>query len=235
MQLRYHNEIDPHKRGEILSDVILGGQDGLVNTLGVILGVAAASGEVRLVIAVGLAAAFAESIAMGAAAYSSMQVQRAYYESERQREYRHLRHAPDIEREEIREIYAAKGFKGALLERIVEKVTSDPEVWVNIMMAEEHRLSPVEKYAPLRSVLVVFLSALLGSLIPLFPFFFVPITAGIVGALAFSVLALFLVGVYKARTMVGHPLRSGLEMAAIGMVSALVGYGIGWLFKVPAV
>ena len=51
-----------------LSEIILGGQDGLVNVAGVILGLAAATDEVRIIIAGGLAATFAESISMAAVA-----------------------------------------------------------------------------------------------------------------------------------------------------------------------
>lgn len=61
-----------------LPDIILGGQDGLVNTLGVILGVAAASRDARLVIAAGLAATFAESISMGAVALTSKMAERDF-------------------------------------------------------------------------------------------------------------------------------------------------------------
>jgi len=59
-------ELSRKSQGNTLSDMILGGQDGLVNVLGVILGVAAASGNMRIIIAGGLAATFAESISMAA-------------------------------------------------------------------------------------------------------------------------------------------------------------------------
>jgi hypothetical protein len=62
---------DPHRQASALSDVILGGQDGLVNVLGVILGVAAATSDPRIVLVAGLAATFAESVSMGAVAYTS--------------------------------------------------------------------------------------------------------------------------------------------------------------------
>ena len=63
-QVRLHDRHDPHRHESRLSDIILGGQDGLVNVLGVILGVAAATQDARIVIAAGLAATFAESISM---------------------------------------------------------------------------------------------------------------------------------------------------------------------------
>jgi predicted membrane protein (TIGR00267 family) len=76
-------------------------------------------------------------------------------------------------------------------------------------------------------------AAVVGSLIPLVPFFFLPVGIGIPTSVAISALVLFVVGVYKARLTVGNPGKSGLEMAVIGTVSALVGYAVGVLLKVP--
>src|SRR5512145_3098228 len=101
---------DNHNSASSLSDIILGGQDGLVNVLGVILGVAAATNDPRIVLVAGLAATFAESVSMGAVAYTSTLADADFYESERAREYRHIENVPHLEREEIRKIYEKKGF-----------------------------------------------------------------------------------------------------------------------------
>jgi len=50
-----------------------------------------------------------------------------------------------------------------------------------------------------------------------------------------AALTLFVVGVYKARVTIGRPLRSGIQMAVIGTISALAGYVVGLIFKVPTV
>jgi len=234
-QIRIHNHHDPHHGEFRLSEVILGGQDGLVNTLGVILGVAAATSDVRIVIAAGLAATFAESISMGAVAYTSTLAENDLYHSEREREHRHIHIAPDVEREEIRDIYSKKGFEGETLEKIVEVITSNPEVWVNVMMAEEFQMTPPEKSKAFNSALLVGFSALAGSFIPLFPFFFWTVNLSIMLSIIIAALTLFSVGVYKARVTVGKPFRSGMEMALIGTLSALAGYVVGWIFKVPTV
>ena len=97
-QERHHAAVDPHVRGRWLSDVILGAQDGLVNTLGVVLGVAAASGLTRVVLASGLAAAFAESASMAAVAYTSSLARGDLFRSEKAREERHVLHDPRIPR-----------------------------------------------------------------------------------------------------------------------------------------
>ena len=217
-----------------LSDIILGGQDGLVNVLGVILGVAAASSDQRLVIAAGLAAAFAESISMGAVAYTSTLADRDHYLSQIEREQREIRDMPDVERAEVKMIFENWGFEGDLLERSVEQVMKDERTWVDVMMHNELKLSPVHSGRALRSAFIVGLSAIVGSLIPLLPFFFMPIGPSIIVSIGVTALTLFGAGVYKARTTVGHPGKSGLEMAVIGTISALAGYLVGVLFRVPA-
>jgi VIT1/CCC1 family predicted Fe2+/Mn2+ transporter len=233
--LDHHARRDPHRRASALSDIILGGQDGLVNVLGVILGVAAATADAHIVLVAGLAATFAESVSMGAVAYTSTLADADYYESERAREYRHVQAVPALEADEIRRIYRAKGFADDLLERIVHTITRDPDVWVAVMMAEEHQLVPVDRRTAVRSALVVGLAAIVGSLVPLLPFFFLPVQTSIWAALALAAVVLFVVGAYKARATVGHPGKSGLEMAVIGTVSALVGYAVGVLLRVPSV
>lgn len=230
----HHSLKDPHQQASALSDIILGGQDGLVNVLGVILGVAAATGDTYIIFVAGLAATFAESVSMAAVAYTSTLADADYYESEREREYRHIQEVPNLEREEIRSIYAEKGFSGDLLERIVETITASPDVWVAVMMSEELQLQPVDRRSALRSAIIVGIAAIIGSLIPLVPFLFLPVSIGILLSIGFSALVLFVVGAVKARMTIGHPGKSGLEMAVIGTVSALVGYAVGALLRVPA-
>jgi VIT1/CCC1 family predicted Fe2+/Mn2+ transporter len=172
---------------------------------------------------------------MGAVAYTSTVANDDLYASEREREYRHIRLAPVVEIEEIRDIYRKKGFEGQTLEQIVDVITSNPDVWVNVMMSEELQLTPPEKSRAVRSAIIVGFSALLGSFIPLFPFFFWSVGPSIWISIVVAALTLFIVGVYKARVTVGKPFRSGLQMAVIGTVSALAGYVVGLIFKVPTV
>jgi VIT1/CCC1 family predicted Fe2+/Mn2+ transporter len=233
-QILHHTKVDPHRGSSFLSDVILGGQDGIVNVLGVILGIAAATGDSHVVIVAGLAATFAESVSMAAVAYTSTLAEADYYESERERELRHIQEVPKIEKDEVRELYSRKGFRGDLLDRIVDTITANKDVWVAVMMAEEHQLIPIKRKGALRSAVIVGISAIIGSLIPIIPFFFLPMTTAMLVSVAITALTLFIVGAYKARIYVGNPGRSGLEMAAIGTVSALVGYLIGLILRIKS-
>src|SRR5690242_12099396 len=106
---------EQHRQANWLRDVILGGQDGLVNILGIVLGVIAGGGSRAVLLAAGFAAAITESISMGAVGYTSAVSERDYYRAEQVREEAEIDSTPEAERQEIREIYAAKGFTGELL------------------------------------------------------------------------------------------------------------------------
>jgi len=222
-----------HTRGVAsrLHDIILGGQDGVVNILGLVLGVAAATTDPKIVIIAGLASTFAESISMGAVAYTSTEASMAYYKSLEKREMHEINKHPKAEREEIRRIFARKGLKGTLLNRVVQRVTSSKKKWLATMLSDELRIAP-PKVSPLDSAIVVFFASLVGSILPVVPFFFLPILDSMIFAVIIASIALFITGAFKAKLTVGIWWKSGLGMMTIGIVSAIVGYLIGSILGV---
>lgn len=227
-ELAAHRKL--HRPGSRLSDVILGGQDGIVNILGVVLGLAAASGDSRLIIAAAMATTFAESLSMAAVAYTSTLADRDFYESQVEREKEHIRKFSEIEREEIRRIYEAKGFTGKQLNEIVDTITSDEQRWVDVMLAEELKVSPVHEKGLLKTAVIVGFAAIIGSLVPVLPFLGLPLTTAIWGSIMVTGASLFFVGAYKAKVTVGVWWKSGLQLLGIGLVTALVSYAIGRAF-----
>jgi vacuolar iron transporter family protein len=224
---------DVHRTTSPLTEVVLGGQDGLVNVLGMILGVAIATGSAHVVLVAGLAAGLSGSVSMAAVAYTSTRARGELFRSERAREYRHIATIPNEERQEVRDIYAKKGFRGELLDRIVQTITDDNDVWVALMMTEEHRLSDTDRSKSLRSAAIVGSSTLVGSLLPLLPFFVLSGVSGAWVAVGLATATLFGLGVYKAKVTGMPRVRSGVELAAIGTTSALVGYFVGALMGAP--
>lgn len=220
---------EPRSTNNSLRDVILGGQDGLVNMLGIALGVVAAGGSTHVLVVTGIAAAITESISMGAVAYTSFGSDRDFYLAEKQREQNEISSRPEEERGEIREIYAAKGFKGQLLDDVVSTITSNRETWLSTMMDEELHLQPVPQQSLLRSSVIVTVATLIGHLIPLLPFIVVTRTPAIVAAILLSAVSLFAVGVYSAKTLIGDWRKSGLQMVTIGLGAAALGFLIGRL------
>jgi VIT1/CCC1 family predicted Fe2+/Mn2+ transporter len=219
-----------HSTTNSLRDVILGGQDGLVNMLGIALGVVAAGGSTHVLNVTGLAAAITESISMGAVAYTSFGSDRAFYLAERRREQNEIAARPDEEREEIRLIYAAKGLKGKLLEDVVRAITSNRGTWIATMMNEELHLQPVQQRTLVRSAAIVTVATFIGHLIPLVPFMVVARTPAIIVAIAASAVTLFAVGAYSAKTLVGDWRKSGAQMVAIGLGAAALGFLIARCF-----
>lgn len=222
----------PQERSN-LRDIILGGQDGVVNVLGVTLGVAVASGDTRLILAAGLAATFAESISMAAVAYTSTLAERDYYRALLAMEESEIVAQPKEEEEEMRRIYQKLGFSKVFVEKIIAELKKSPKGWVEEMMAHELKIAPKALRGVFITSAVVGISAIVGSFIPLVPFLFLTPASAMWISLAVSALALFLAGVYKAKVTTGSIIKSGLEIAVIGTVSALAGYFIGLLFRAP--
>ncbi|MBV9312883.1 MAG: VIT1/CCC1 transporter family protein [Pseudonocardia sp.] len=201
-----------------------------MNILGIILGVIAGGGSNTVLLATGFAAAFTESISMGAVGYTSSVSERDYYSAQRQKELDDIETAPEAERNEVREIYAAKGFSGELLNRVVDTITGNRDSWLATMMDEELHLQPVGTADILRSSVVITVATLIGHLIPLVPFLWLGRTPALVLAVILSALVLFGVGVYSSLTLVGDWRKNGIKMVVIGLGAAAVGFAVGRLF-----
>ena len=236
-----------HTHPGMLSDFILGSQDGIVNVLAVLLGVAAgamqqyaglpgsASVVFKVVLAGGLAATFGESISMGAVAYTSTLARHDHYLSELAREEREMRELPDLERQEVREVFQRWGFEGTELEAAVGHIISKPKAWLEFMMAHELGLAPLEDNQARKSAILVGFAAIFGSVIPLLPFlvFSSDIILGMIGSVVVAAIVLFVIGWYKGRITLGRPYRSGTQMLIIGIVSALAGFLIAYVVGAP--
>jgi len=226
-----HRRRDPHQaQTNWLYDVILGGQDGLVNILGIILGVIAGGGSKTVLLATGFAAAITESISMGAVGYTSAVSQRDYYLAQRAREEQHIRDDPELERREVRDIYTRLGFSGEILDQVVTTITANRGAWVETILDQDLHLQPVETPRILRSAVVILLATLVGHLLPLLPFLWLGRSAAVILAVVVSALALFGVGVYSAVTLVGDWRKQGVQMVIIGLGAAAVGFAVGRLF-----
>ncbi len=206
----------------------------MVNVLGIVLGVATATSSSSIVLLAGLAATFAESVSMAAVAYTSTKAAMEHYESEIEREKREMRDIPSMERKEIEDIYRSKGFSGKLLEQVVDKITSNKSVWLDTMMQEELRLeNPSEGLTAVKQGILVGFAAIVGSFVPIIPYFFLSISQATMVSLAMSFSVLFIAGAIKSRMTSGKWLKGGLELMIIGGAAALAGYLVGLFFQVP--
>jgi len=217
-----------NKPAALFKDFILGGQDGLVNVLGIVLGLAAGTGNSKLIILAGLAATFAEAVSMGAVSYTSTKAEADFYESQEKQEEYEIENYPDIERKEIYNIYYKKGFRGKLLNDVVKNITSNKKRWKDTMMKEELGLNK-EFTNPFKNAIVVFFAAIIGSLIPLMPFFFLNLYPAVISSLIISAIALFITGAIEAKLTIGNWVKKGIQLTVIGMTAAAIGFIIGKL------
>jgi vacuolar iron transporter family protein len=220
---------EQHPHPTLLSDFILGSQDGLVNILGIVLGLTAAAADLRILLIAAFAALGAESISMGAVAYTSTNARRRFYLSEEARERREMREVPQMERAEVREVFEKWGYTDAELEDLTNRICQNPSAMLEFMMAFELKLAPVAEDAPLKSAYLVGTATILGSFIPLIPFLLVGSNTllSVTIAIVLSAVTLFSIGWYQARTTVGSLWRSGVQMLLIGLGAGFAGFLIG--------
>lgn len=216
-----------------LRDFVYGGIDGAVTTFAVVSGVAGADLSSGVVIVLGLANLVGDGFSMAAGNFLASRADLQLLETARTIEERHIRRYPEGEREEVRQIMAAKGFEGEDLERAVRVITADQNLWVETMLQEELGLS-LERPHPLRAALVTFWSFLTIGLLPVIPFlidYWLPLSSPFLASSVMTAAAFFAVGAAKARFVSQHWSWAGLETLALGSTAAALAYGIGVLLK----
>lgn len=212
-----------------LRDFVYGGIDGAVTTFAVVAGTMGASLSVRIVLILGAANLIADGFSMAASNFLGTRAESDDYQRLERIENRHIEIAPEGEREEVRQIYAAKGFEGVELERVVELVTSDRERWVATMLTEEYGLPRTIRSAWTAGAMT-FAAFIVCGLIPLLPFIF-----GASESFLFSSVltgaVFFLIGSVKSRWSTRSWLSSGLTTFLIGGAAAALAFLAGVILK----
>jgi VIT1/CCC1 family predicted Fe2+/Mn2+ transporter len=180
----------------------------------------------------GLANLLADGFSMAVSNYQGTKSQLERVEEARLSEERQIEEIPAGEREEVRQIFAAKGFSGETLDRIVEVLTRDRRIWVDTMLAEELGLE-VEGPNPLRAALATFAAFLAVGIIPLVPFVVpgLPVSTRFLASAVATGAAFFGVGAAKGLVLGRSALRSGLETLLIGGAAAAIAFVVGALLR----
>jgi VIT1/CCC1 family predicted Fe2+/Mn2+ transporter len=220
--------IESHqKETSSIRDFVFGFGDGINTSLGIVAGVGGADVSSNLIILAAIVAMFTGAKAMAVQNYLAVKSQRQILNSEIEREKWEMENVPEAERQEIEDVYTAKGFSGNELESIVNKITSDKKVWLNTMLTEELKLNLEIIGSPLKSAFRMFGSFLVGGILPILPYFFARGYVSLLVAIAISLSASFVIGAVKSKLANLSIIRGGLEMAGLGTGIALIGYGIG--------
>lgn len=216
-----------------IKDFVYGGIDGGVTTFAVVTGVAGAGFSSAVIIVLGLANILADGFSMAVGNYLGTKADNQHLANEREQEIAEIESNPEGEREEIRQIYAAKGFSGEQLEDVVSVITSDRDRWVDIMLQEEHGLQ-LQKHNALNAGFVTFVSFAIVGALPLIPFLANWWVNGLIAkpfawSVGITLVAFFSVGALKGQFVNHRWYRSGFETFAVGGVAALLAYIVGVL------
>lgn len=221
-----------HKPYSYVGDAVLGAIDGCVTTFAVVSGVVGANLPQSVALILGLANLCADGFSMAVSNYQKATSDIQRIAQARGIEARHIAEVPEGEREEIRQIFAQKGFQGPLLEDIVTVITQDRTCWVETMLTEELGL-PLAGPVPLRAALVTFAGFVLAGLLPLVPLMLplaMPPPARFVVSAWVTGVTFLLIGVLKGHVLDRPRWRSGLETLLVGGGAAVLAYMVGvWL------
>lgn len=210
-----------------IREVIFGAQDGLISTAAVASSVFAAFADNRVVIFTALAAALAGMISMAAGSYLSSKAEKEVQVAEIESESREIEEHPAEELAELMEIYRREGLGYEEAERLAQRISSDKQLWLKTLVEKELGLNPETPTNPVKDASTMGISFSLGAVFPIVPYTFLKGSTALISSVVAALLALFLVGVVKAGIVRRHPLLSGLEMLAIGSLSAGLGYLLG--------
>ena len=218
-----------------LRDFVYGAVDGTVTTFAVVSGVAGARLPARVVLVLGIANVVADGFSMAIGNFLATRAERQLADRARRTEERHVEDVPDGEREEVRQIYAGKGFIGDDLERVVEVITADRDRWVDTMLREELGLARVWPAAS-RAALTTFVAFLTAGLVPLLPFIAALVLAEprlnpFLWSVAVTAVVFFTIGGVKGHLVEQPWYRGGLEVLGIGGGAAVLSYLLGLLLK----
>lgn len=235
--LQAHNERHIHGEKQFLARVsdylgefVYGAIDGAVTTFAVVAGAAGAGLESSIVIILGFANLIADGFAMSVGSFLSKKSEIQNYNKHKKIEYWEVDNIPEKEREEIREIYAAKGFKGELLDKVVDTITADKDRWVDVMMKEELEMAEETK-SPFAMGLITFLSFIMMGFVPLI--IYVVDYLGEIDVELFTVSSILTaftfmgIGYLKGLVTYTPKLRSILETLILGGAAATLSYFVG--------
>lgn len=216
-----------------LRDFVLGAIDGTVTTFAVVAGAAGAGMGRTAALVFGLANLLADGFSMAVGNYLGTKTHHQIVERARRTEEMHIDQIPEGEREEIRQIFAGKGFDGNVLEKIVDVITQDRRRWVDTMLTDELGL-PLESPNAVWAALATFVAFILAGLVPLLPFLFVDgrsLSAAFQSSALLTGCTFFAIGVLKGRVVHRSIWLSGAETLCVGGAAAGLAYAVGICFR----
>jgi VIT1/CCC1 family predicted Fe2+/Mn2+ transporter len=216
---------------ETVRDIVIGMSDGLTVPFALAAGLSGAVASTGIVVTAGLAEIAAGSIAMGLGGYLAARTDLEHYQSERVREMAEVRMMPDLEAEEVAQVFSSYGLNEEQIPPVVTAIRADPDRWVDFMMRFELGLEAPDPRRARQSAFTIAASYIVGGLIPLASYMLLTdITIALWVSIGVTLVALFIFGYVKGRFTGLNPLRGGIQTVIIGGVAAAAAFTIArWI------
>lgn len=206
---------------------VLGANDGIVSTAGIVVGVAGATVERAPIATAGIAGLVAGAVSMALGEYVSVSSQRDSERAQLAKERRELREAPREELEELTELYEQKGLTRATARQVAAELTEHDALAAHV--DAELRLDPEDLTSPWRAAGASAVSFVTGALLPLVAILATPTSWRVPITVVVVLAALGLAGWLSARLGGATARRAVLRVVVGGALGLAVTYGIGWL------
>lgn len=217
-----------HKTGSggFLRNIVYGFNDGLTANFGLVAGVIGAAVQPHVILISGVAGMIADALSMGSSGYLAAKSEQEVYEHEIAMEKEEIRLMPEIETDELELQYQMKGVDPRTARRMAEEVMRDPARALSEQVREELKIGEAHA-TPLREGWITGVATAVGAFIPVAPFLFLTGRAAIWTAFTIAMLSHFAVGAARSFFTGRGVIRSGIDMFAVGVGVAAVGYLVG--------
>ena len=206
---------------------VLGANDGIVSTAGLVMGVAGATSDSGAILIAGVAGLVAGSISMAGGEYTSVSAQKDSEKAALAKERQELLDQPELELRELAWFYEQKGLSFELATKVAEELTAKDALKAH---AEAELGIDSEQHAsPTQAALASFVAFAGGSLLPLVavsgPWVDVriPVTVGAV------ILSLAITGFVGAKIGGAKSGRAIIRNVVVSLLTMGITYGIGGL------
>jgi vacuolar iron transporter family protein len=207
---------------------VLGANDGIVSTAGLVVGVAGATDAPGSVLTAGIAGLLAGAVSMAAGEYVSVSSQRDVERSMLDKERRELRETPEAELAELAALYEEKGLSPTTARQVADELTAHDPFAAHAEV--ELGIDPDELTNPWQAAFASAASFTVGALLPLIAILTTPVAWRIPVTFATVLVALALTGTLSARIGGAPPGRAAVRVVAGGAVAMTVTFVIGRLF-----
>ncbi len=228
-----HTHVEKHfKSSELVTDIVIGMSDGLTVPFALAAGLSGAVSSTAIIITAGLAEVAAGSIAMGLGGYLAGRTEVDHYNSELEREKMEVEAVPEVEKQEVRDVFANMGLSKETQNLIADEMAKDKANWIDFMMRYELGLEKPDPKRARNSAMNIGISYVVGGLVPLSPYFFNtnPLD-GLKWSCLITVICLFIFGYFKAKITGQNPWGGALRVTLIGSVAATAAFFIARLFS----